>query len=320
MKIGFYTPQLDIRGTCNALFNYAHYNETLLNNSSIIFIPKKSLYNECAYFKFKKRFNLIFFENNKDLENKLTLHGCQMLYCIKYGTLSQDNTISTSIKTVIHCVFDMTEPHGNVYAGVSKTLANKFNSNTFVPHIVGLKPSITKNNLKKYLNIPNQAVVFGRHGGRDTFDIQFVKETIIQSVNDFGNIYFIFVNTPLFYTHPKIIHIDKIVDDDEKNRFIHTCDAMIHAQTLGETFGLSIGEFSINNKPIITYNGSMLNTAHKDILGNKAIYYDTPCNLYEAITTFVPSEWETKDNNAYKHYTPDKVMKQFEDTFINSND
>ena len=48
---------------------------------------------------------------------------------------------------------------------------------------------------------------------------------------------------------------------------------MIHAQYLGETFGLSIGEFSVNNKPIITYGGRVLNDNYKIILKNNAIYY-----------------------------------------------
>ena len=166
------------------------------------------------------------------------------------------------------------------------------------------------------MNIPSSAIVFGRHGGLDTFDINWVKDVIKKLVNDFGNIYFIFVNTPTFYKHDKIIHINKIVDDSEKNRFIQSCDAMIHAQTLGETFGLSIGEFSVNNKPIITYKGPMLNDAHINILGDKAIYYDTPTNLYEAFTTFTPYLWENKDNNAYTDYNPESVMKKFKQVFL----
>ena len=34
VKIGFYTEQLDVRGTCVAIYDYAHYNEVLLNNDS----------------------------------------------------------------------------------------------------------------------------------------------------------------------------------------------------------------------------------------------------------------------------------------------
>ena len=36
VKILFHTEQLDVRGTCNAVYYYAHYNEVLLNNESAI--------------------------------------------------------------------------------------------------------------------------------------------------------------------------------------------------------------------------------------------------------------------------------------------
>ena len=73
----------------------------------------------------------------------------------------------------------MTDPHGDVYAAVSETLAKKFQKTLFVPHMIGLPPAIDKNdNLRKTLNIPEDATVFGRHGGQDTFNLQFTKDVI----------------------------------------------------------------------------------------------------------------------------------------------
>ena len=43
-------------------------------------------------------------------------------------------------------------------------------------------------------------------------------------------------------------------------------DAMIHGQSLGETFEIAIGEFSVNKKPIIAYNGKVWNDNYKNIL------------------------------------------------------
>ena len=71
-----------------------------------------------------------------------------------------------------------------------------------------------------------------------------------------------------------IIHLEKIINLENKVKFINTCDAMIHARTEGETFGLSIGEFSIKNKPIITTNSGDCN--HLQILKNKCILYSNP--------------------------------------------
>ena len=67
-----------------------------------------------------------------------------------------------------------------------------------------------------------------------------------------------------------------IIDLEKKVKFINSCDAMIHARAGGETFGASIAEFSIKNKPVITcpciiYDS---NNAHINILKDKAILYN----------------------------------------------
>lgn len=313
MKIAFYSPQIDVRGTCVALYDYAHFNETLLGNISVIVIPKGVNHDEIALVKFMRRFRVIIYTDLEDLEQKIS--DCDVLYCIKYG--KNDGIISRNIKTVIHCVFDMSEPHGDVYAAVSSTLAKKFNRSEYVPHMISLRPSINQeDNMRKILNIPSSAIVFGRHGGEDTFDLDMAKNAIIRIVNDYDNRYFIFVNTPIFYEHSNIIYLNKICDLGEKNRFISSCDAMIHAQSLGETFGISIGEFSINNKPIITYGGPVWNDNYRHILMNRAIYYDTEENCYEALSTFNPAEWACRNNNCYSDYKPKRVMEIFKNVFL----
>lgn len=309
VKIAFHTPVLDVRGTCVSLYDYADYNEKLLGNDSIIIVPANSVNDPLAVRKFTTRFQIIYYT---DLERAIS--DCNILYCIKYG--KNDNVLSKKIKTVIHCVFDLSEPHGDVYAAVSETLAKKFNRENFVPHMIGLQPSLSKDNLRDRLGIPENAIVFGRHGGLDTFDLQLTMNAIKRVVLDFDNIYFVFIGTRKFHTHPHIYFLDNIVDLNDKNRFISTCDAMIHAQSLGETFGLSIGEFSVNNKPIITWDGPVWNDNHIKILGDRAIYYRTEQDCYNVLTTFNPRVWKNKDNNCYTEYTPEKVMQIFKRVFI----
>lgn len=314
IKIAFHTPQICIRGTSIAIYDYANYNELILGNKSIIITPLKNKESNdiMAFLKFSNRFQVLFYENNEEMER--LIRDCDILYCIKYG--KQDGVVSKNIKTVIHCVFDMSEPHGNVYAAVSKTLAEKFNNNLYVPHMVSLQPSITKNNFREILNIPKDALVFGRHGGMDTFNLDFAREIIKKVVRDFNNIYFIFVNTPQFDTHPHIIFLNKIVDLEEKNRFINTCDAGLECGTLGHTFGLSLAEFSVNNKPNIVFNGPVWNTAHIEILGDKGIYFKNEEELYNIFSSFNKTKYENQDNNAYKDYSPSKIMKIFKEVFI----
>jgi hypothetical protein len=309
IKIAFHTPVIDVRGTCVCLYDYADYNEKILGNTSIIIVPEYSNNDNIALLKFIRRFKVIMYN---DLESAIS--DCDILYCIKYGKF--DGIVSKKIKTVIHCVFDLSEPHGDVYVAVSETLAHKYGMNDFVPHMIGLQPSKTKENLRYYLNIPEDAIVFGRYGGMDTFDLELAHNAIKRAVRDVNNLYFVFINTPIFDIHPNIIFLSKITDLDEKNRFICTCDGYLECGSLGHTFGLAIGEFSVNNKPIIAYNGPVWNTAHLNILKDKGIYFKTEEELYEILITFDKNLYCKMDNNCYKEYSPDKVMKKFSNIFL----
>ena len=77
-----------------------------------------------------------------------------------------------------------------------------------------------------------------------------------------------FLNTKKFYDHKNIIYLERNTNIEFKSKFVSTCDAMIHAREDGETFGLSVAEFSAANKPVITFANSIDNE-HIRILSNK---------------------------------------------------
>lgn len=333
VKIAFHDMSLSVRGSSVAIYDYAHYNETILLNSSIIVIPySESKIDPIISQKFSSRFPLFFYKTRDELENILTRENCDILYCIKYG--KNDGIKSEKIKTAIHCVFDMSEPHGDIYAGVSETLAKKFNRPLYVPHIISLEKSKKGENWRQALGIPEEAVVFGRYGGVDTMDLTFCWRAIELILDTNKNIYFLFSNTPQMILHPNIKYMPKVITDEEKNRFIHTCDAYIECGRIGHTFGITIGEFSINNKPIIAYkgypivfrhshgnvkiNGNIWTGAHIDILSDKGIYYKDEREFYNIMNEFKKEDYKNKDLNAYKEYTPERVMKQFHSVFISN--
>jgi len=118
---------------------------------------------------------------------------------------------------------------------------------SFVPHMISLPEH--NRNMREELKIPENSIVYGRHGGYEQFDISYVHPIVYKVAKNNPNIYFLFVNTqPFCDSLPNIIHLDKIVDLDKKVEFINTCDAMLWARTDGETFGIAIGEFSF--KPL----------------------------------------------------------------------
>lgn len=310
MNIAFHTNQLCLRGTSIAVFDYAHYNETILNNKSIIIAknPETWKYSHPkAIQKFKERFDVFFYNDISEIEQILDDNNIDIFYAQKAGR--NDGIISSKRKTVIHSVFQEYEPHGNVYAYISKWLGDQYKAPN-VPYIVDLPNH--KDNMLNELNIPSGATVFGRYGGIETFDITWAKSAIINILNERSDIYFLFMNTENFYTHPNIIYLEAESDMYKKVKFINTCDAMIHARQRGESFGLAIAEFSMRNKPILTWNGGT-DRAHLDILKNNCYLYNNENELYNIFNNFTYIE---KDWNMYKEFSPEEVMKKFKNVFI----
>jgi hypothetical protein len=109
-----------------------------------------------------------------------------------------------------------------------------------------------------------------------------------------------------------IIFVYKNIDLHFKEKFINTCDAMLHARMDGESFGLSCGEFAQKNKNIISADiqSDKFFDAHFDILQDKIIKYRSPQELEHILLNF---EFYKKDmtQNGYKQYTPEYVMNIF---------
>lgn len=319
MKIAFHNPLLCIRGSSVALYDYADYNEKILKNTSIIIIPRSSLVkNEpLAAVHFCSRFSVFVYDDSKpdSIDEILIGEKCDVLYTIKYG--KKDSMVSQKVKTCVHCVFDMSEPHGAVYAGVSKALAQKFGKDLFVPHMIALKPDPTAGSWRKQLKIPENAIVFGRYGGLDTFDVPFLWPVIQRVVTENSHMHFVFINTPEIVKHPNIHFLPKIVTDRDKCKFINTCDAYIEGSSIGHTFGLALASFSVHNKPALIYNdGHLWNTAHIDIMKDKGLYFATEKEFYELLASFSVEKYKNRDNNGYRDYTPENVMAIFKKVFL----
>lgn len=315
VKIAFWDNQLCERGTTIAIYDYAYFNQKILSNESIILYEKNNRNNHSDVIeKFKKEFpTTIGVESFNEVDDILLREKCDLFYIIKYGR--NDGKISKVCKNAVHCVFECLTPHGEVYASISPVVSGYNSSIPIVPHMIHL-PSI-KENFREQLKIPQNALVFGRHGGYDQFDIPFARQAVYDFALQNPNCYFLFVNTrPFCNSLPNIIHIQKIVNLKVKTEFINTCDAMIHVSRLGETFGLSVGEFSTQNKPIISCVCGKLN--HKEILGDKGFWYRNQEELTNILNDFKENylKYRNMEWNCYQDYTPEKVMNIFKNIFI----
>jgi len=306
-KIAFHANQLSLRGTEIALFTYAKYNEEILGNKSVIFSSPNN--NLDALKKFQDRFEvklLHFYE----YEQYLTENNFDYLYVIKGG--DNDGLWVNTTPTLVHAVFRNNDPHGYKYFYVSDWLCKDqgYSIETHsLPHICEKLPP-PKYNLRLKLDIPKTSKVFGCYGGATEFNIQSVKDAIIDTVNSRADIEFIFMNINEFYDHPQIKFLPGTYDLEEKSAFVNACDAMIHARSGGETFGLAVSEFALENKPIITYELSG-ERSHIEILGERGIYYKGREDVFDIFNNLENYIKYSDYNTPYLQFSPEIIMNKF---------
>ena len=323
MNVGFFIRHFTERGTEVSVYDYATYNEDILHNKSLIicFTPEtQQQYHfpstRVSYPKFSKRFTILEIKEIEDMKLIIQTYNLAFFYTQTHGGPDiyrfNYSHIWGTCKTIKHCVFDTRYPEGDYCISISHTLNHKLGTTLpVIPYIVELPTH--EEHLRNELNIPHDAVVFGRYGGMTEFNIPWVHEAIQKCVLTHENYYFLFMNTKEFYTHPRIIHLDVNVDVHYKTKFINTCNAMIHAREMGETFGLSVAEFSFQNKPVLTCTSG--DVEHVHILGEKALLYHSKEELLHLFHHIKPILQERNDWNAYRSYSPQHVMEQFNRLF-----
>jgi hypothetical protein len=314
LRVAFDAGHLLERGTDVALFDYAEGNEEVLGNRSIIVCPARA--DVSALDKFRRRFSVFLYRDRADLD--LLLENFDFYYLQDHGKRpAVELPRPPRGRTGVHCVFEANEPHGDVYAAISSWVAEHHGvpgaaQCPVVPYITRL-PRVD-GDLRDRLGIPRDATVLGRHGGAGTFDIPFVHQEVLRAVHEREDLWFVFLNTrPFGPVHPRIVHLPPIFDLEEKVRFVQTCDAMLHARAEGETFGLAVAEFSLCNKPVITWSGSQ-DRYHIEVLGQKGIYYRAAEDLRRILRVFRPVRGEF---DVYgRKFDQATVMRQFEAVFL----
>ena len=319
MKILFHSNHLGIRGTEVALFDYAHSNQTILGNESVIAYDRNRRENVPQVIeKFQKHFPVHAYADFSELDGIIETTSSNRAYFIKAG--NKDGKLSKGVPNLVHAVFGVpaSEVHGNVFAFVSEWLS-KFASNgslPFVPHMINLPK--TNEDLRHQLNIPAGAMVIASYGGEDSFNVPFVPAAIAETLQKRRDMVFLFMNYPPFLTHERAIFLPGNPDSDFKTRFINTSDAMIHAQRLGESFGLACGEFSSRQKPVITFGGSY-GRSHIEILGDKALLYNNKPELVLILLSLSKQFIGAQTWDSYsEQFAPGPVMEKFKRVFLDA--
>jgi hypothetical protein len=270
--------------------------------------------------RFEEHFDVVLYSSPKDIV-------CDAIYVIKRGFPGR---VTDGIPELVHSFFEASHPHGHRFATVSDWVSHtaawnlrlprgrtvsvpKPTKPPVVPHIVAL-PDVAED-LRDELGIPGDAVVFGRHGGVGTFSIQFVRDAICAALPKRDDIWFLFVNVDVFCDDPRVIHLRRMTERADIRRFVNTCDYMIHAHALGETFGLAVAEFAYAGVPVMTYLGSP-RLAQLDLLSDDLLlaYTDYEDALADFLT--LGRRTEAIPSDVRERYSVEGVMKRFREVFL----
>lgn len=274
LRVAFIEFQLAFRGTQGTIWQYAYYNEKILGNKSIIFtrshpnihiddVNKDSINYFLNYFD-------VYYLNSEDIDGHMKLLNIDVAFVVLNGGLPDNTKIPMKIPTITHMIFKNQNRIGTINTAISNYVSK--DQIEVLPNIIEVDE--TTETLHEELNIPKNAIIFGRYGGYKTFDIDYVKNIIKNVATNFEDIYFIFMHTERFCDEniKNVIFLPGTRDIKRKTKFINTCDAMIHARKDGETFGMSCGEFATKGVPVLTSMSG--DTAHIQLLGESAIIYD----------------------------------------------
>jgi len=313
LKIAFYIQTLSCRGAAQQILDYAKFNQEILGNESVI--VQSAHTDDDVVRMVAKQFKVLTI-SALSAQNQFAA-DFDVFYAVKAG-MKEPPHIDTT-KHVVHAVFQFHDPHGDVYAYISEWLSDwmvacGYPRQPWVPLMVNLpKPNpeaaaIVRNNL----GISKDQYVYGRLGALETFDLPFVQQAIIDTVNARDDIVFVFPNTKPFYEHKNIIHTPQILEKQMKSDYIEMCDAMINGREQGESFGLANAEFLSLDKPVLAWEDGK-DRNHIRMLQPFGTLYNEG-NVLKMIQNLDKPKMNYAA--AVAEYTPEKVMKKFEQVFL----
>jgi hypothetical protein len=323
MRLGFHTKQLSERGSERAIFDYASVLERAYGIQPRIFVPAdaREVVPEVQRV-FARRFEVVRYSGPDDID-------CDALYVIKRGRRSH---VTTRIPELIHAMFDADDPHGHRFATISRWLSKqsrrvvelprgpalrlpRFKRPPFVPHILDLAD--LEDDLRAEIGVPEEGVIFGRHGALRSFSIPWVKDTVREALAIRDDIWFLFLNTERFIEHPRVRHLEVTTDRGMIRSFINSCDYMLHAKREGETFGLAVAEFAAAGVPVISCTRTIGNAHFEMVPSELMLGYGDKVELLALLRALVRRPRTPELATGFRlRFSPAVVAKTFVRVFL----
>jgi len=303
---------LNERGTTSAIYDYAEAVEQELGHKALILHQTGAdAFNPGIAAHFARRFEPVTYTDVDDMRRKVRASGAEVLYAFNF-TPDQDRRVE-GVRNAAHVLFQHYRPRADVYAYISEWMADHMGGAPWVPHIVNVTPP--DRSLRKDWGFPEDAVVLGRHGGYDQFDLPFVKGAVAEALERRRDLYFAFLNTEPFIQSERVKFIPTVYDMTEKSNFVFSCDAMLHGRKAGEGFGLAPAEFLALDKPVICWEGGK-DRNHLWMIPDHRYVYRTATDLMRILLTFEPQPSTGYYRAAVEPFKPAAVARRFSDVFI----
>lgn len=346
---------IDGRGMPTSAMNFAHFAETDLGHKSVVLAGpnggagdtdprRRSDFSQSNYDRICSRFPVRFYDRMEQFLEVAKEMECNIIYT--QDNAGGENTglrvfQGSGIKTIFHCMGWCHHRNGDLFAVTSSWMQAMYNQGPIIPLIVTECPRAqpgAPQKLRADRDIPIDAPLLCYLGSSGSFNLDSTRNALFKdeaTTNDWlskvPTLHLMFMppqgGIPV---HPRIHSVPANSSVDALAAYYATCDAMLHARSNGESFGMAVAEFSRCNKPVITMDNGIrgkavdgYETAHVEMLGDKIWGYKPgdQSSMQRQFHRLVDekSRWYIQEvnHNAYAKYAGPHVIKgPFHNHFI----
>jgi hypothetical protein len=313
MRVSFDAGRLSERGTAVALYDYAFYARALLGVEPVILHDASGAVDDEQLTRFSRAFAVRPYRSLEQRVEVLEEAHVDVAYFLKIGRALYP--MSPARRTAVHEVFRFFHPHGDAYAYISSWLADAAAASRYpaVPLIVD--PPKPLASLRAEFGVPADAVVAGRHGASNQFDVPFVKPAIEAALAARPDLWVMLLNTDRFSDHQRVVHVPRAPDRQRVADFVASCDVGLNARRGGEAFGLAIAEYLAQDKPVLVWQGGR-DRNHLALVDDRRMWFRTREDLTRALVAFEPRPGGGAWRKRVEPFTPEAVMQQFARVFL----
>jgi glycosyltransferase involved in cell wall biosynthesis len=340
MKILLHDNSLTERGTTVAVTAYARALRDLQGASVEIAYRQDAPNRPEVIQALSQELDLVPYQSHDALQRHVSSGNHDYFYAIKAG--GWDGVTVRGPRNLIHAVFQEYQPHGDRYAYVSQWLARTMQRNLrkrmkfitlsalgrspfvaaenathfdYVPHIV--QPRKLQSDFRNRLNLPSDAIVIGSLSGSSQFDIPFVRDWLLDRITRHTNTFFVGPNIRPFADHPRMLFLPTFVDMQLKFDYLRSLDVLLHARSMGETFGLAIAEAAAVGTPVLAFQGGR-DRNHVEMLANTNWLYADTQDLDMKFTALIgnPLQARSAAVEIARPFSPEAVIRKFTQVFL----